>query len=208
MGKNIIRYLKLSYLLKIIFYLKNCLVYQHLEIGSYIRKPLKISGKKYISIGNSIIEMNARIEAVPFYQNANFEPKIIIEDNVSIGQNLHLTCANEVIISNGTSLTPNVGIFDIIHPYEDILKNPRNQEIRTKPIFIGQNCLIGMNSVILPGTHLGRHCIVGANSVVSGIYSDFSVLAGVPAKIIKRFNFETNKWERTNPDGSFINVLR
>ena len=55
--------------------------------------------------------------------------------------------------------------------------------------------MIGMNSTILPGVVLGRHCVVGANSVVTkGDYPDYSVLAGVPAKIIKRYDLVTKTW--------------
>ena len=60
---------------------------------------------------------------------------------------------------------------------------------------IGNDCLIGMNSVILPGTHLGNHCIVGANSTVRGEFPDYCVIAGSPARIIKRYDFD--KKERT-----------
>lgn len=203
MGKNIIKHISLDNLNRLLFFFKYFFAYEHLKIGSHIRKPLKITGKRYISIGNSFVDKNARIEAISIYANEVFHPKIIIEDNVSIQQNIHLTCANEIIISRGTSITANVGIFDIIHPYENIKINPRIQSIKTKPIFIGENCLIGMNSVILPGTYLGRHCIVGALSVCSGNYPEYSVITGSPAKIIKRYNFNSNRWEKTNSDGSF-----
>ena len=99
-------------------------------------------------------------------------------------------------MGGGTSVTANCGIFDIIHPYEDVHVNPREARIKTKPVIIGESCLIGMNSVILPGTHLGSHCVVGANSTVSGIFPDYCVIAGSPAKVIKRYNFETKCWER------------
>lgn len=87
-------------------------------------------------------------------------------------------------------------MFDIIHPYSDVSKNPRNAMIETKPITIGKDCLVGMNSVILPGTVLGDHCVVGANSTVSGSFPDYCVLAGSPAKIIKRYDFETKEWTK------------
>ena len=96
----------------------------------------------------------------------------------------------------GTSITANVGIFDIDHPYEDINSNPRGTQYEIKPVIIGEQCLIGMNSVILPGTILGKHCIVGANSVVRGEYPDYCVIAGSPARIVKRYNIELKKWEK------------
>ena len=61
-----------------------------------------------------------------------------------------------------------------------------------------------MNSVILPGTELGDHCVVGANSVVSGSFPNYSVLVGAPAKIIKRYDFATQTWRKTDSKGNFI----
>ena len=61
---------------------------------------------------------------------------------------------------------------------------------------IGENCFIGYGAVIMPGTVLGRQCIVGANSVVKGVYPDYCVIAGVPARIIRRYNFQTEEWEK------------
>lgn len=46
--------------------------------------------------------------------------------------------------------------------------------------------------------------MIGANAVVTHDIPDYSVAVGIPAKIIKRYNQESGKWERTDPDGSFI----
>lgn len=165
----------------------------------------RISGKKHISVGScTFIGKNARIEAVTQYASKAYNPRIVIGDNVCINQNFHCTCARFVSIGDGTSITANCGIFDITHPYEDICINPREAEIKACPIKIGKDCLIGMNSVILPGTELGNHCVVGANSVVSGHFSDYSVIVGAPAKIIKRYDFTTQTWRKTDPQGNFI----
>lgn len=180
--------------------------YFHYGKNSHIVYPVcKIVNKKNISIGdNSNIGKFVRLEPVVCYELNHYTPHIKIGNEVCINQNFHCTCAKSVIIGDGTSITANCGIFDIIHPYEDISVNPRFAEIIVKPVEIGQNCLIGMNSVILPGTKLGNHCVVGANSVVQGLYPDNCVIVGAPAKIVKRYNFSTKRWEKTNPDGSFI----
>ena len=65
-----------------------------------------------------------------------------------------------------------------------------------KTTSVGKNCFIGFGACIQAGTVLGKQCIVGANSVVRGHYSDYSVIAGVPARVIKRYNAETQKWEK------------
>lgn len=151
---------------------------------------------EYIEIGNNVLICErARIEGVSNYEGFEFNPLIIFEDNVSIQQNIHLTCANSIIIKKHTAIAANVTITDIIHPYEDILVPIEKQPIICKKVEIGEECKIYNNAVILPGVILGKHCVVGANSVVKeGIYPDFSVLAGSPAKIIRQY--KNNSWER------------
>jgi len=53
------------------------------------------------------------------------------------------------------------------------------------PIRIGNDCWIGINSVILPGVVLGDGCVVGANSVVTKSFPEFSIVGGVPARPLK-----------------------
>ena len=54
----------------------------------------------------------------------------------------------------------------------------------SEPIVIGDDCWLGSNSVVLPGVNLGKGVVVGANSVVTTNFPDFSIVAGVPAKVI------------------------
>lgn len=155
----------------------------------------RIIGGRYIEIGSgSSFGNNLRLEAIAKYEGNIYNPKLIVGNNVAINQNFHCTCAKEVNIGSGTSITANCGVFDIIHPFEDIYMNPRAAQIITKPVKIGKDCLIGMNSVILPGTQIGNHCVVGANSTVSGVFPDYCVIVGSPARIIKQYDVELKTW--------------
>lgn len=114
-----------------------------------------------------------------------------------IQQNAHITCASSITIGNNTALTANVTITDIIHPYDDISISPMLSPIKTSPVIIGNDCLLSNNSVILPGVILGNHNIVAANSVVTNIKTDdYCVLAGNPARVIKKFNVKLRIWEK------------
>ena len=58
--------------------------------------------------------------------------------------------------------------------------------------------IIGYTGVkIMAGVHIGEHSVIGANAVVTHDIPPYSVVVGVPAKVIKKFNFETNQWEKT-----------
>ena len=62
-----------------------------------------------------------------------------------------------------------------------------------KPVYIGKNCFIGANSLILPGVIIGNHCVVAAGAVVTKNIPNNCLVAGNPAKIIKA-NIETEKF--------------
>jgi len=162
-------------------------------------RPLFIYNGRRISIGNKVrIFPGARLEV-----HGNGE--IILEDGISVGQNLHIISADErLVVGKDTTISANVFISNVDHDYQVLNLHILRQQYLLKPTAIGENCFIGYGAVIQPGTILGRQCIIGANSVVKGVFPDFCVIAGVPAKIIKRYNTNTQTWERTLPDGKFL----
>jgi acetyltransferase-like isoleucine patch superfamily enzyme len=196
--------------MKVEFILKKAVRWYHvIKTFLFYRPFLKKASGKFLIINpivftpqhciigkNVFIRNNARIEGVDKYEKLNYSPLIQIGDNVLIEQNLHLTCANKITIGCNTAIASNVTITDINHCYTDISVPPERQPLQVKEVVIGEACKIYNNAVILPGTILGKHNIVGANSVVSGAFPDYCVIAGAPAKIVKRYNYETEKWER------------
>jgi len=187
------------------FYIKNVGFYGYLGKNSFIKKPCMINNKNCIYIGKNVfIRNNARIEAVVEYEGLVYNPKIKINDYVSIEQNLHLTCAEEIEIGKNTAIAANVTITDIHHSYDDINIPIERQKLKVVPIKIGEDCKIYNNAVILQGISIGKHVTVAANSVVTKNIPDYCVAVGIPAKIVKRYNFDTKQWERTNSQGEFI----
>lgn len=190
----------------------------HYFLTLIIYKPfLKKSGKrfiliapiwitsKYLVVGDNVVIRNgARIEGVDSYAGMSYNPIISIGNEVKIQQNLHLTCAEAIEIGDDTAIAANVSITDIDHNYTDIAIAPERQSLNVLKVTISKNCKIYNNAVILPGTIMGQHCIVGANSVVKGTFPAFCVIAGAPAKIIKRYNSNTLAWERTDSQGNFL----
>lgn len=176
---------------------------------SHIIRPLCVINKKHICIGKHVyIYKHARIEAVTSYGDLLFNPNLIIRDNVTIQQNVHITCAEYVEIGENTAIVANVTITDIIHPYSadnvHLIKCP----IETKPVHIGKYCGIFSNVVILPGVRLGDHVIIGANTVVNRNIPEYCVAVGNPVRIVKRYNFESKLWEKTDKDGNFLSIKK
>lgn len=165
---------------------------------SYVGSPLFILGGRRILIGNKVrIFPGARLET---HSNGH----IVIEDDISIGQNFHFISATETItIGTRTTISGNVFITNMDHDYQQIDKHILSQPYIVKTTTIGENCFIGYGAVIQAGTILGKQCIVGANSVVRGIFPDYCVIAGAPARIVKRYNEQSLQWEKANENGDF-----
>ena len=151
--------------------------------------PEFISFEKKVYIGP-----HARIEGISEWNDRRFTPNIRFCEGASVQQNLHLTCANSVVVGKNTAIAANVTITDIHHPYIDISIPIEQQMIEVKEVEIGDGCKIYSNVVILPGVHIGKHVTVGANSVVTKDIPSYSVAVGNPARIIKSYDFKTNKW--------------
>lgn len=145
---------------------------------------------------NVHIRNNGRVEGVSKYNNKCFSPLIVLEDGVHIEQNCHITCAASIVIGKNTAIASNVTITDIHHPYDDVNIPIEGQDIVIYEVSIGSDCKIYNNAVILPGEHIGKHVTVGANSVVTHDILDFCVVAGAPAKILRKYNHSTRLWEK------------
>lgn len=165
--------------------------------SSIIRSPMLLSNTKLISIGNRVsILNNARIQLITSYAGRSYSPNLRIDDDVTVQQNLHLTCGENIHIGKKVAISANVTITDIVHSYEDPTIPYQDQQLITRPVSIGDGSLITNGVVITPGSIIGKQCIVASNSVVVGDIPDYSFAAGMPAKIIKRYNFEKRAWER------------
>ncbi|HEL2326072.1 TPA: acyltransferase [Streptococcus suis] len=159
--------------------------------NSYLGPTVATHGLKGVSIGNRVrIYPGARMET----HNGG---EIIIGDNCAIAQNFHVTSTNGTLdIGANTTILGNVFITNIDHEYQEIGKPILEQPYKYSETQIGENCFIGFGASIQAGTVLGKQCIVGTNAVVRGTYPDYSVIVGVPAKAIKRYNEETGDWEK------------
>ena len=120
---------------------------------------------------------------------------------IKIGKNVGISGATiyarkGIYIGDNTCIGGNCKILDNdFHPIDankrnELMRNPNggddNTYVKSKEIFIGEDCFIGCTTIILKGTRLGNRCIVGAGAVVSGEFPDDSVIVGNPGKVIKK----------------------
>lgn len=111
----------------------------------------------------------------------------IVFDVADINNFQHMGCyfqnwkGGKIVIGKGTYIAPNVGLITENHNLYDL-----NLHDAPEDIILGENCWIGMNSVILPGVVLGNNTIVGAGAVVTKRFEEGNcVIGGVAAKKLK-----------------------
>lgn len=161
---------------------------------SYLGKPIFLKGLRNVFIGK-------KVRILPHLRMETHKGGTIrIDDDVVISQNVHLTSAGNLIIGKSSLILANVFITNIDHDYTEIGVHVLKQKITVKETLIGENCFIGMGAAVMAGTVLGKQCIVGANAVVRGVFPDYCVIVGSPAKIIKKYNPETKLWEKIPDD--------
>lgn len=124
------------------------------------------------------------------YQKARFGwgDGIEIGDNSGIGTNAQISNvanAGEVIIGNDVMMGPDVLILVRIHNHSDSDIPMNRQGEIIKKVVINDDVWIGARVIILPGVSVGKGSIIGAGSVVTKDVPPYSIVGGVPAKIIK-----------------------
>jgi acetyltransferase-like isoleucine patch superfamily enzyme len=156
----------------------------------FIGKDFFFFNKQYISIGQNFSALDRiRIEAIEKYQNQKFSPEIIIGNNVGFNSDIHIGCINKIDIGNNVLLASRIYISDHSHGEVnvDALKLPPNERnlISKGAVIIEDNVWIGEGACILPNVTIGKNSIIGANAVVTKSFPANSVIAGIPAKLIK-----------------------
>lgn len=151
------------------------------------KKGAKMHIGKNVTIKSSFLSNLIGLYSRTIIVTRTENSQIIIGNNVGIS-GATIYARKSIEIGDNTLIGGNVKILDNdFHPLEiEDRNNDRKEKILAKPIKIGKNCFIGCNSIVLKGTELGDGCIVGAGAVVSGKFDANSVIAGNPAKIIKK----------------------
>ena len=154
-------------------------IYQHRGKHSVIHRSARMDTPPYriFSLGDySVIESFACIN--------NAVGDVMIGDHTRIG--LHNTIIGPVEIGSHVNLAQGITVTALNHNFDDSEKRIDEQGVSTNPVTIEDDVWIGANAVILPGVTIGNHCVVAAGAVVTKDVPPHSLVAGVPAKVIKQ----------------------
>ncbi len=108
---------------------------------------------------------------------------VVIGNHTRVG--LHNTIIGPVNIGNHVNLAQGITVTALNHNFSDYNKRIDEQGVSTTPVVIGDDVWIGANAVILPGVTIGTHSVIAAGAVVTKDVPPHSLVAGVPAKVIK-----------------------
>lgn len=154
-------------------------LYQHRGRHSVIHRSVRMDTPPYrrFSLGNySVVESYSCIN--------NAVGDVVIGDHTRVG--LHNTIIGPVTIGNNVNLAQGITVTALNHNFSDSQKRIDEQGVSTNPVTIGDDIWIGANAVILPGVSIGNHSVVAAGAVVTKDVPPHSLVAGVPAKIIRQ----------------------
>ena len=115
-------------------------------------------------------------------------PVITIGERCSIGRGTSIVGRRRIEIGDDVTIAPNVYITDHNHAYIDVELPIGQQYPMHDPVRIGEGTWIAAGATVLPGADIGRHVTVGAGAVVRGAIDDFTVVAGNPARVVRRYH--------------------
>lgn len=175
------------------YFINPILLFRMGKVGRWvdIRKGLRVNNPSNIRIGNHVrIDRMSRLSS---YEGG----RIDIEDGCYIGQFFSVMAGGDVVIKKNTLIASYVAVISENHSMDPKVGiKYGDQPLIKQDVEIGENCWIGEKAVILPGVTIGDWSIVGACSVVNKSVPAYSIVAGNPARVIKRYDFKIKTWVR------------
>ena len=163
--------------------------------NSVLYKPLYIKNKKDIYIKeNTTILNNVRMQV--YNDITKLDSKILIGKKCYIGYNASFLAGGNIIIEDGVLLASNILLSSENHSINpECEEYYMEQPLISKDIIIKEGCWIGENAKILPGVTIGKKSVIGAGSIVTTEKPNYCIAVVAPAKVIKKYNFKTHRWE-------------
>ncbi len=179
--------------------LRDLLLTQLLFPGArLVRQPAYVRGQRNIQIGkNFTTGTGIRLDV---FANDTL-PRLFIGENVQINDHVHIAAIHQITIGDDVLIASRVFIADHNHGeyrtgsdcHPDLA--PALRTLVSNPVHIGHRVWIGEQVCILPGIQIGDGAVVGAGSVVTRNVPTNTIVAGNPAKVIRRFNAISQQWD-------------
>lgn len=116
---------------------------------------------------------------------------------VFINNGLTALTSAEVWVGDRTMIGPQCSLLTVGHPVEDVEMRRLGWE-RGTPIRIGKDVWLGAGVTVLPGVSIGDGAVVAAGSVVTRDVPAFTLVAGLPARVLRKLGGDPRRWERSD----------
>lgn len=164
--------------------------------NSVLYSPLIIRGKENISIGNDTTILNG-VRIQTYNDKTGNKAKVHIGNKCFFGYNNSFLAGEDIVIDDGVLMASNILISSENHSIDpENEKYYMDQPLNCKAVHVGEGTWIGEKVCIMPGVGIGKKCVIGAASIVTKSIPDYSMAVGSPAKVIKKYDFKTQRWEK------------
>lgn len=164
-----------------------------------VRRPVFIRGRRHAIFGQGLTTgYGCRFDLGGSKHDGTL---LTVGRDCYLGDNVHIVASERVEIGDNCLMASHVFISDVSHGrYQGMAQsrpdsNPNLRPLHSRPVTIGDNVWIGENVCVLPGVSIGNGCIVNANAVVTKSVPVGCIVAGLPARVIKRWSEDTGEWQ-------------
>jgi acetyltransferase-like isoleucine patch superfamily enzyme len=162
--------------------------------GSLLLPPVRVANPQYIAIGEHVQMLEGGWLSVE-PAHADVVPSLSIGDRTRIGRGCVIACTGRVTIGQDVLTADNVFIGDSYHAYDDPTRPVAAQGMsRPRAVHIGDGAFLGAHAVVLPGVQVGANAYVGAGAVVTHDVPPRCVVAGNPARLLRRWDQPSGTW--------------
>lgn len=169
------------------------MVLSRCESGLIMRRGTFIRNPQYVNIGKNVVI--DRYTTLCCNKIGDKQPVLTIGNGVSIGEFSLIGCSNQITIEENVMFAPHVHITDRNHLYEDVtLPINKQAAVSPGPILIRAGSWLGHSVQVMPNVTIGKHCVIAAGAIVTKDIPDYSVAAGIPARVIKKYDIKEKKW--------------
>ena len=163
---------------------------------SLISPPFRSDNPMNVFIGNVRINAGSWLDTIPAYGSVEYKPRLEIGNRTYIGYRAHIIACGEMKIGSDVVIADGVYISDNLHGFEEIDQSIIDQSLKHPgTVTIEDEVWLGERVCVLPNVTIGKHAVIGSNSVVTKDIPAYSIAVGIPARVIKKRNLQTGKWE-------------
>lgn len=183
-----------------IYRVKNIITYRKFQKRAQLKKlpqNVILQNPENIFCGTNVhLGEGCKLLCTVSYKDKKYNPQIHIGNDFHATRNLTIQCANKIVIGNNVLIASDVFIIDFNHGTNPMLDSYLDTDLDVSSgVQIDDGVWIGNSAIILPDVKIGKKAIVAAGSIVTKNVPEYSMVAGVPAQIIKRYSIETGRWE-------------